>query len=100
MDKIKKREQHKRLLMEQFDSENPIDPVFRLNDEWQEKKKAFIEKGMKEYDITVEFEELAEPMIKFLCDNYHPHTTIIITPTSAEILEGIKTFATMEYLRD
>lgn len=37
------------------------------------------------------FEELARPMIKHLCENYHPHVTVIITPTSAELLEGLKT---------
>ena len=37
------------------------------------------------------FEELARPMIKYLCENYHPHVTVIITPTSAELLSGLKT---------
>ena len=32
----------------------------------------------------VKFEELARPMIKYLSENYHPHVTVIITPTSAE----------------
>jgi len=38
-----------------------------------------------------EFEQLARPLIKYLCENYHPHVTILITPTNAELLEGIKT---------
>jgi hypothetical protein len=47
------------------------------------------------------FEELARPMIKYLCENYHPHVTVIITPTSAEILEGLKTIGRIEdYIRD
>ena len=42
------------------------------------------------------FEELARPMIKYLCENYHPHVTVIITPTSAELLEGLKTIGRIE----
>lgn len=47
------------------------------------------------------FEELARPMVKYLCENYHPHITVIITPTSAELLEGLKTIGRVEdYIRD
>lgn len=35
-----------------------------------------------------EFKDLAIPLIKHLRDNYHPHVTIIITNTNAELLEG------------
>jgi hypothetical protein len=34
-----------------------------------------------------EFEKVAEPLIKFLCDNFHPHVTVIVTCNSAELLE-------------
>ena len=43
------------------------------------------------YKNEGKFEELARPMIKYLCENYHPHVTVIITPTSAELLSGLKT---------
>lgn len=47
------------------------------------------------------FEELARPMIKYLCENYHPHVSVIITPTSAELLEGLKTVGYIDdYIRD
>lgn len=47
------------------------------------------------------FEELARPLIKYLCENYHPHVTIIITPTSAELLEGLKSIGNVDdYIRD
>lgn len=47
------------------------------------------------------FEELARPMIKYLCENYHPHVTVIITPTNAELLQGLKsTGEVFDYLRD
>lgn len=32
------------------------------------------------------------PLIKHLCENYHPHVTAIITPTSVELLEGKKSY--------
>lgn len=47
-----------------------------------------------------EFEGLSKPMIKFLCDNFHPHVTVIITPIGAEILSGSAAFRCEEYLRD
>jgi hypothetical protein len=47
------------------------------------------------------FEELARPMVKYLCENYQPHVTVIITPTSAELLESLKTIGRVEdYIRD
>lgn len=47
------------------------------------------------------FEELARPMLKYLCENYHPHVTVVITPTSAELLEGLKTIGNVDdYIRD
>ena len=36
-----------------------------------------------------ELEEAAKPLIKYLCENYHPHVTAIVTPTSVEVMEGI-----------
>ncbi|MFV0310837.1 MAG: hypothetical protein ACK5KN_04215 [Dysgonomonas sp.] len=33
--------------------------------------------------------EAALPLIKLLNEEYHPHVTVIVTPTSVEILEGI-----------
>jgi len=50
--------------------------------------------------MNPDFEQLAKTLIKFLNDNHNPHTTIIITPTSAEIVEGLKSFTTEEFLKD
>lgn len=47
-----------------------------------------------------EFEAVAKPLIKWLNDNHHPHTTIIITPDRAEIMEVILAFPTTDYIRD
>ena len=32
--------------------------------------------------------ECAKPLIKYLCKNFHPHVTAIVTQTSVEVLEG------------
>lgn len=47
------------------------------------------------------FEEVVRPVIKWLNDNYHPHVTVIITPTNAELVEGIQsTGRIMDYVKD
>ncbi len=46
------------------------------------------------------FEEAARPLIKWLNDNGHPHMTIIVTPTGAELLSAEAAFQTHDYLRD
>lgn len=58
----------------------------------------------KENKVTeeqrAEFERLARPLIKYLNDNCNPHTSIIITPTSAELSIGNVAFFTQDYVRD
>ena len=46
------------------------------------------------------FEALTKPLIKWLCENRHPHYTVVVTPTSAELCEGEMAFSTEEFLRD
>lgn len=46
------------------------------------------------------FEEIVKPLIKFLAENHHPHTTCIVTATEAEILEGLMVTKTDEFLVD
>lgn len=47
------------------------------------------------------FLEAAIPMIKYLCKNHNPHVSVIITPTGAELLEGIKSTGEItEYVQD
>lgn len=47
-----------------------------------------------------EFEALTRPLIQWLNDNHHPHTTIIIDPTSASLWEGMLAYTTADYLHD
>ena len=50
------------------------------------------------------FDELrtaADSLIRYLNDNYHPHVTAIVTPTSVEILEGIMSIPNiLEHVKD
>ena len=47
-----------------------------------------------------EFEEAARPLIKFLNDNCHPHVTVVVDCTTAELSEGVCSFRTEDYLKD
>ena len=48
-----------------------------------------------------ELKEAAKPLIKYLCENYHPHITAIVTPTSIEVMEGIQSVSNItEFIVD
>ena len=48
-----------------------------------------------------EFEKVIKPVIKYLAENHHPHVTVIVTSTNAELLEGVEsTGEVLEYLVD
>lgn len=51
-------------------------------------------------DQRKEFQALADPLIKYLNDNHHPHMKIIIDPSRAELLEGVCSHATDEHILD
>lgn len=46
-----------------------------------------------------EFEDIADEMIKWLCENGHPHMTVIITNTHAELVEGIRSCVNDSHLK-
>lgn len=48
---------------------------------------------------TTEFKTIVEPVIKWM-NELHPHHTIIITGTDAELLEGKMAHTTHEFLKD
>lgn len=61
----------------------------------------FEEKIEKAQKRSNEFEAVARPLIKWMCENCHPHVTAIITPTSCELLEGLCMFPDIDdYLVD
>lgn len=46
------------------------------------------------------FDKAVRPLIKYLCENHNSHVSVIVIPTSAELLSGEKAFQTNEYLID
>lgn len=46
------------------------------------------------------FEDACNPLIKWLCENKHPHTTVILTSNRAELVEGIQCYNTVKYILD
>lgn len=47
-----------------------------------------------------DFDKAAKPLIEYLNDNHHPHTKIIVDPIHAEIMEGVMSMRTEEFLKD
>lgn len=47
-----------------------------------------------------EYEKAARPLIKWLNDNCHPHVTVVVDCSHAELSEGIYSFRTENYWRD
>jgi len=66
--------------------------IFRLMEGFSQNKKI---------TPVTEFEDVVRPVIKYLCENHHPHVTVIVTPTNAELLEGkMSTGQIMDYVVD
>lgn len=51
---------------------------------------------MKEEAQT--FEQAVKPLMKWLCENTHPHTTAIVTGNVAELVEGVEVVKTDEFI--
>jgi len=49
---------------------------------------------------TKEFEEAVKPLIKYLCENHHPHTSVIVVPSGAELVEGKLSVEITEFIKD
>ena len=57
--------------------------------------------GGPKQDLEKEmFEEAVKPLMKWLSENTHPHTTVIVKSNCAELVEGIKVIETNEFLID
>ena len=61
-----------------------------------------IEAVVIEKDVieTNNFSIAVRPLISYLCRNHNPHTSVIVTPTGGEIVQGVEVFNTEEYLVD
>ena len=58
---------------------------------------------IQEFEKQAEFEEIARIMMKHLGqgEKYHPHHSVIITNTNAELVEGLEsTGKVMDYISD
>ncbi len=49
---------------------------------------------------TKAFEKAVEPLMKWLCENQHPHTTVIVTSNRAELVEGLQCHLTDKFIVD
>ena len=45
-----------------------------------------------------EFEKAVRPLMAFLGENCHPHVTVIVDNSRAELLEGCVNFITEDYI--
>jgi len=48
----------------------------------------------------VEFKEAAEPLMKWMGDNLHPHTKTIVDYSRAELVEGSVAHVTDKFVKD
>lgn len=46
------------------------------------------------------FEEAVKPLMKWLCENKHPHVTAIVTGNLAQLVEGIESVKTNKFIVD
>lgn len=46
------------------------------------------------------FEDAVEPLIKFMAENHHPHTCVIVDSNSAALWEGLRTHRTDKFIVD
>lgn len=47
-----------------------------------------------------EFEKAAEPLIKFLCDNFYPHVSVTVECGSAKLSEDVCSIRTDKFIKD
>lgn len=59
-----------------------------------------MEAETEKQEEKLSFEEIVKPVMKWLAENHHPHISIVIDATHAEMLEGVEGFTTDEFLKD
>jgi len=47
-----------------------------------------------------EFKQVVEPVMKWLSDNGHPHVSVTINYSRAELVEGISAHVTDKFVKD
>jgi len=53
-----------------------------------------------DYNKVNTFKEAVKPLMKWLCENTHPHTKAIVTGNLAELVEGVENVHTNEFIVD
>lgn len=57
--------------------------------------------AIEQIRLQSEFEEVARELMKFLAERHHPHCTVILTSTDAELVEGLQAIhKVMDYIPD
>ena len=49
---------------------------------------------------TEQLQEASKPLVKFLCENFHPHVYVIVEPGGAEFVEGLARVKIEEFIKD
>jgi hypothetical protein len=57
-------------------------------------------KTKEEKQRSMKFEEAVRPLIKYMAENHHPHTVLLIDSTTAHLYEDQMVIYTKEYLVD
>jgi len=47
-----------------------------------------------------DLKKLAEPLMKWLAENHHPHMKVLIDSGSVELLEGVECINDDQFIRD
>lgn len=92
-------------IMESLKAKSLVREVFADNGEHSHYELLDAETGKviwaeEEKDEKFEFEKAAEPMIKYLAENHHPHMQVLIDSTSAILLEQEKRYTNSSYVVD
>lgn len=54
-----------------------------------------------DHELQESFKQAALPMVRWLCENVHPHHSVIVTSTTAALLESTcSTGHITEFLKD
>jgi hypothetical protein len=61
-------------------------------------KQFLLASDIQENDLS--FEQVVKPVMAWLAKNKHPHMSIIIDSTRAELVEGVECVATDEFVQD
>lgn len=86
------------LLHEFFNSSSDACPLEATQQEALEKAfKEWYEDKVKHLDP---FEQAVRPLMKYMAENQHPHTTVIVDSTSVQLLEGKQVYNTNEFIVD